>query len=516
MLGCDLEPLEEGDDLVLPKQPEIQIKVEKQIEDRFFIKEELGKGKFGVVKKCQDKADGQLYAAKYVKKTAQSKIDLTNEIAMMGKLHHKRLVRLIDAFETPKFMIVVMELITGGELFEKVVEEDNLTERQVVRYLRQVLFAVQHMHRYNMVHLDLKPENILCVGGEPPGYEQLKLIDFGMARILDKSKKETAACGTAEFVAPEVLRLDPISLAVDMWSLGVITYVLLSGLSPFLGDSDNETLRNVSNGEYDFDDGEDIFDQISDNAKQFIEALLELDVAKRMTIDECLQHEWLTRAKEKKLKTDKLKKFIARRRWQRTTNALKALQRFGQMGLASKIAKPHEPAPAKHDENKENTATVETVTASKAENKDNGGASDAANGKEETESVPDAVNGEKEVKTTPDPVNGEKEVKTTPDPVNGEKEVKTTPDPVNGEKEVKTTPDPVNGEKEAEGTTNAVNGEKEPEIIESVVNGEQEVNPNGMEEEQEAEDGQVSFKIMQVEATHGPCKFTVGAVVASK
>ncbi len=109
-----------------------------------------------MVKRCQDKTSGVFYAAKYVKKTKQSKQEVTKEIEMMGKLHHKRLVGLKDAFETPQFMIVVMELITGGELFEKVVEEDNLTERQVVRYLRQVLFAVQHMHRYNMVHLDLK------------------------------------------------------------------------------------------------------------------------------------------------------------------------------------------------------------------------------------------------------------------------------------------------------------------------------------------------------------------------
>ncbi|XP_065051710.1 myosin light chain kinase, smooth muscle-like isoform X2 [Rhopilema esculentum] len=334
MAGVDLEPLEEGDALLLPKPEEdAKIKTDSKIEDHYYILEELGKGKFGVVKKCQDKETGATYAAKYVKKTKQSKIDVTQEIMMMGKLHHKGLVRLINSFETPQFMLLVMELITGGELFEKVVEEDNLTERQVVRYLRQILYAVQHMHRYNMVHLDLKPENILCVGGDPPGYEKLKLIDFGMARILEKGKKEIAACGTAEFVAPEVLRLDPVTLAVDMWSLGSITYVLLSGLSPFLGDSDSETLMNVSNGEYDFDDGEGIFDQISDGAKQFIEQLLVMDVEKRNTVDDCLEHEWCKRAQEKKLKTDKLKKFIARRRWQRTTTALKAVQRLAHLNL---------------------------------------------------------------------------------------------------------------------------------------------------------------------------------------
>lgn len=374
MSGVDLDPLEEGDELILPKQPEPKIKTEATLEQSYHVLEDLGKGKFGVVKKCQDKVKGTFYAAKYVKKTKQSKSDVTKEIEMMGKLHHKRLVRLIDSFETPQFMIVVMELITGGELFEKVVEEDNLTERQVVRYLRQVLFAVQHMHRYNMVHLDLKPENILCVGGDAPGFEQLKLIDFGMTRILEPGKKEIAACGTAEFVGPEVLRLDPITLAVDMWSLGVITYVLLSGLSPFLGDNDTETLSNVSNGEYDFDDGEGIFDQISDGAKQFIEDLLVMDVTKRKTVDDCLVHEWLTRAKEKKLKTDKLKKFIARRRWQRTTNALKALQRFGHLGLGSKAANVKQNN--NHDNNDKEVLTAKATILMKH----NGHTSETVNG----------------------------------------------------------------------------------------------------------------------------------------
>ena len=106
--------------------------------------------------KCRSKKDGLILAAKFVRKTPASKKEVTREIEMMNLLHHKRLIRLHDAFETQKEMIVVMELVTGGELFEKVVEEDNLTEKQVIRYMKQVLFGVQHMHRKKMVHLDLK------------------------------------------------------------------------------------------------------------------------------------------------------------------------------------------------------------------------------------------------------------------------------------------------------------------------------------------------------------------------
>ena len=114
------------------------------------------RGKFGVVNKCKRKSDGLELAVKYIRKTHSSKSEVLREIAMMNLLHHKRLISLHDAYETPKNMIVIMELVTGGELFEKIVEDDNLSEKQVIRYMRQVLYGVQHMHQKNMVHLDLK------------------------------------------------------------------------------------------------------------------------------------------------------------------------------------------------------------------------------------------------------------------------------------------------------------------------------------------------------------------------
>ena len=109
-----------------------------------------------MVYKAKRKSDGEIYAAKFVRKSAAARKEVMREIEMMNLLHHKRLIQLYDAYETTQDMIVVMELVTGGELFEKVVEEDNLTERQVIRYMKQVLYGVQHMHRKNMVHLDLK------------------------------------------------------------------------------------------------------------------------------------------------------------------------------------------------------------------------------------------------------------------------------------------------------------------------------------------------------------------------
>jgi len=333
--------LEEGAALELPARPPVVIKTDAKYEDEYDSQEELGKGKFGVVYSCERLSDQVELAAKFIKKTAISKQEVTREIEMMNHLHHKRLISLYDAYETDKEMIVIMELVTGGELFEKVVEEDNLTEKQVIRYTKQVLYGLQHMHNKHMVHLDLKPENILCLGGEEPGYEEIKLIDFGMTRVVTDAGDEIDMCGTAEFVAPEVINYEPVGVKADMWSMGVIVYVLLSGLSPFMGEDDNDTLSNVTACDYDFEDDEDdedgVFEHLSDESKSFIAELLVLDVSKRLNVDEALNHKWLQSAgNEKKLAVGNLKKFIARRRWQKTTNTIKAVSRLaGGLHLSS-------------------------------------------------------------------------------------------------------------------------------------------------------------------------------------
>lgn len=330
----EISPLEEGIQLELPPRPPIVTKTNIEYESEYRSMEELGKGKFGVVKRCERKSDKSHFAAKFIKKTAVTRDEVAREVEMMNKLHHRRLISLYDAFETRNEMIVIMELVTGGELFEKVAEDDNLTEKQVIRYIKQVLYAVQHMHKKSMVHLDLKPENILCLVGEKPGYEEIKLIDFGMTRITAEGDKKSVLCGTPEFVAPEVIKYDPVTLSADMWSIGVIVYVLLSGLSPFMGDDVNETLANVCSGQYDFEDDEDdeeegVFSCLSDEVKQFIRELLVLDPIKRLTVDESLNHIWVkTEGREKKLDIANLKGFNARRRWQKMTNMIKAVSRL--------------------------------------------------------------------------------------------------------------------------------------------------------------------------------------------
>lgn len=156
---------------------------------------------------------------------------------------------------------------------ERIINDDYvLTERECIHFMRQICEGAMYMHSCNILHLDLKPENILCV---TPNSNEIKIIDFGLARKFDPDKEFRIMFGTAEFVAPEVINYDTIGYTTDMWSIGVICYVLLSGLSPFLGENDKETFVNVTKAQFDFDD--ESFDDITPDAKDFIEKLLVKD-----------------------------------------------------------------------------------------------------------------------------------------------------------------------------------------------------------------------------------------------
>lgn len=185
------------------------------------------------------------------------------------------------------------------------------------------------MHEKLIMHLDMKPENILCVSRTG---NRIKLIDFGLARRFDPNKKLQVMFGTPDFAAPEVLSYDRVTPAADMWSVGVICYVLLSGLSPFMGNSDLETMTNVTKAIYDFDD--ESFDPISQEAKDFIAKLLVKDPSRRLKPNQCLDHKWLAKTAGKrgtttKLSKTKLKKYVVRRRWQKAVTAIMALRRMG-------------------------------------------------------------------------------------------------------------------------------------------------------------------------------------------
>ncbi|TNN76865.1 Myosin light chain kinase family member 4 [Liparis tanakae] len=253
--------------------------------------EVLGGGRFGQVHKCIENSTGLLLAAKIIKARSQKEKDVVrNEIQVMNQLNHPNLIQLYAAFESRHDIILVMEYVEGGELFDRIIDENyNLTELDTVLFIRQICEGLQYMHNMYILHLDLKPENILCVSRVT---NKIKIIDFGLARRYKPREKLRVNFGTPEFLAPEVINYEFVSFPTDMWSLGVITYMLLSGLSPFLGDDDNETLNNILACQWNFE--EDEFTDISDEAKEFITLLLVKSKSWRMSAAECLRHPWLS------------------------------------------------------------------------------------------------------------------------------------------------------------------------------------------------------------------------------
>ncbi|XP_076821420.1 myosin light chain kinase 2, skeletal/cardiac muscle-like [Clavelina lepadiformis] len=313
----------------------VTFRTKEMLQDLYVVKDPLGNGRFGKVYLVEEKTTGKKFAAKQCacRRPSQRK-DFELEIEVMNELKHPKLLHLFDAFFGKNEVTLVLELVTGGELFDRIADDSfDLTEQLAVTYLRQICEAIAYMHSVNILHLDLKPENILCLS--PDHLDLIKIIDFGFARRYTPNTPLKIMFGTPEFVAPEVVNFDPLGKGTDVWSIGVITYVLLSGLSPFMGDDEQETLSNVTSGEIDFDD--ECFDEVSQEAKDFIHKLLQPKERHRPTCLECLEHPWLYEMPRQNLDAHRkslavaiinLKKFVSRRKWMRSINAVRAMNRL--------------------------------------------------------------------------------------------------------------------------------------------------------------------------------------------
>lgn len=294
--------------------------------------EVLGGGRFGEVHRCTEKSTGLSLAAKIIKvKSAKDREDVKNEINIMNQLSHVNLIQLYDAFESKNSFTLVMEYVDGGELFDRITDEKyHLTELDVVLFTKQICEGVHYLHQHYVLHLDLKPENILCVN--QTGH-QIKIIDFGLARRYKPREKLKVNFGTPEFLAPEVVNYEFVSFPTDMWSVGVITYMLLSGLSPFLGETDAETMNLIVNCSWDFD--ADTFEGLSEEAKDFVSRLLVKEKSCRMSATQCLKHEWLNnlpaKASKSKVRLKSqllLQKYMAQRTWKKHFYVVTAANRL--------------------------------------------------------------------------------------------------------------------------------------------------------------------------------------------
>ncbi|KAK9308101.1 hypothetical protein QLX08_001818 [Tetragonisca angustula] len=250
-------------------------------------------GQWAKVYRCRSRSTGILYAAKYSSRNrfnADCSAELRHEIALLSLCSQSsRVIRLHDVYETPKEIILVMEYAPGGDL-QTLIDGDLVPlEGDVVHFVRQLVEGLAYLHQRNIAHLDIKPQNLVMMGSFPEC--EVKLCDFEISRVILEGTEVREILGTPDYVAPEILHYEPITLAADMWSVGVTTYVLLTGFSPFGGETDQETFQNISIGEVDFP--EELFGDISAQAKDFVAKLLVLDPSARMTAKQCLRHDWL-------------------------------------------------------------------------------------------------------------------------------------------------------------------------------------------------------------------------------
>jgi len=257
---------------------------------------EIGRGGFAVLRKATRKSDGTQVAIKFVdKKHVSGNPDdlqcLRREIDIMKRLDHPNVLKLYDVFETPEEVIMVMELVTGGELFYKIVEKGSFSELDATNIVRQLVTGVCYIHTQKVAHRDLKPENLLCAGDEQNIL--IKIADFGLSKVFTAGDPLKTQCGTPDYAAPEVLTSEggAYSDAVDMWAIGVITYVVLCGYPPFYANTITDLFEVIKRGRYEFPPEE--WSRISNEAKDFIRRLLIVNPAQRMTGEEALAHPWI-------------------------------------------------------------------------------------------------------------------------------------------------------------------------------------------------------------------------------
>ena len=253
----------------------------------------LGQGSFGTVYLVKHKILNNFFAMKVIKKTNKSDKDdvLMNEINILRKMDHPNIVKIHDFYITATEYILVTEYCSEGELFYEIKNYAPFNEALAGWYMKQILSAVSYCHKLKIIHRDLKPENILICKKLKNCFNLIKVIDFGTAIIFNKDKNDKSLTGSVYYISPEVLSKNRnYSEKCDVWSCGIIMYILLTGLPPFNGDSDEEIMRKILNGKFDMKKYP--WPIISSQAKDLLKKLLEFEPNKRISAEEALNHPW--------------------------------------------------------------------------------------------------------------------------------------------------------------------------------------------------------------------------------
>jgi serine/threonine protein kinase len=289
------------------------------LKENYKLDKVLGEGSFAVVRKGIKKSTNEEFAVKIIDKTnleSDDQLALQTEVEILSQIDHPNIVKLHEIYDEKTRFNMVMELMTGGELFDRIVEKEHYSEKEAADTIRPVVDAIRYCHSMGIAHRDLKPENLLYATTDPNSI--IKITDFGLAKVINNDLM-TTACGTPGYVAPEILIGKGYDNAVDYWSIGVIIYVMLCGFPPFFEDSNEKLFDAIKKGEYEFPSPQ--WDEISDYAKDLIKKLLVVDPYKRIDADGILKHPWIvgdvTPRKNLPTVSAKIKEFNARRRLKR-------------------------------------------------------------------------------------------------------------------------------------------------------------------------------------------------------
>ncbi|MED6130970.1 Calcium-dependent protein kinase 13 [Stylosanthes scabra] len=270
----------------------------ENIEDRYLVDRELGRGEFGVTYLCIDRETRELLACKSISKrklrTAVDVEDVRREVAIMRHLPRSpSIVSLREACEDDNAVHLVMELCEGGELFDRIVARGHYTERAAAAVARTIVEVVQLCHKHGVIHRDLKPENFLFANKKENS--PLKAIDFGLSIFFKQGERFSEIVGSPYYMAPEVLKRN-YGPEIDIWSAGVILYILLCGVPPFWAESEQGVAQAILRGLIDFK--REPWPSISESAKSLVRQMLEPDPKLRLTAKQVLEHPWLQNAKK--------------------------------------------------------------------------------------------------------------------------------------------------------------------------------------------------------------------------
>ncbi|KAH9489600.1 hypothetical protein Btru_036498 [Bulinus truncatus] len=277
-------------------------------EDDYYILEELGRGSHSIVRRVIERSTGNEFAAKFTHVRGDPEKDFfRQELDPLLKQRSNKVVKLHDAYETQHSLILVEELIKEGNLLDRACQDNEWTENKVGSIIRLVLQALKDVHSTHVLHLDVEPTNIRFKSSE---YDSLCLIDFNFARKLPLSSEITFNYGTPEFCSPETIGNESVTPTTDVWSVGILTHLLLTGTTPFTATSVPDILSQTQKCELNLD--ESLFTGISPTAQDFIARILVRDPQTRLSVTACLDHEWLKTADKpsgQKIDTSKLKSF---------------------------------------------------------------------------------------------------------------------------------------------------------------------------------------------------------------